>query len=275
MPELPEVQTVVSTLQRSVRGLRIAAAKLLRSDVLEPAGFGLEAALVGRGIAEVQRRGKKIVIELDDGNRVAIHLGMSGRLTVEKPEEPVKKHTHFILELVEKSGGKSGAKQVRFVDPRRFGGIFWLGTETAADENLGPEPLTLKPAQLARGLAKTSRAIKTALLDQKLIAGIGNIYADEALFAAGIDPRVPANKLGGEQIAKLNRGIKRVLRRAINHRGSTLRDYRDADGEPGNYQKLHLVYGREGEACAVCGEPIQRIVLGGRSTHFCGRCQKR
>ncbi len=132
----------------------------------------------------------------------------------------------------------------------------------------------MSAAQLTTRLAKTRRAIKTALLDQKLLAGLGNIYADESLFAAGIDPRLAANNLSPAEISRLNRSIKTVLNRAIRHRGSTLRDYRDANGRPGNFQKIHRVYDRAGKPCAVCRTPIVRIVLGGRSTHFCPKCQR-
>ena len=132
----------------------------------------------------------------------------------------------------------------------------------------------MKPGQLGARLKKTTRAIKNALLDQTVIAGLGNIYVDESLFAAGIHPLTPANVLTREQITKLNRAIKSTLRRALKHRGSTLRDYRDAEGNSGDFQSRHRVYGREGEPCVVCRKLIERIVLGGRSTHFCAKCQR-
>lgn len=140
---------------------------------------------------------------------------------------------------------------------------------------MGPEPLSLKTTELAQQLAKTGRAVKTALLDQTLIAGLGNIYVDESLFAAGIHPLTAANRLTAIQIAALNRAIKRILRKAIAHRGSTLRDYRDANGESGGFQLRHKVYDRADKPCRVCRTSIQRIVLGGRSTHFCPKCQSR
>jgi formamidopyrimidine-DNA glycosylase len=172
--------------------------------------------------------------------------------------------------------GVEGAKdviEVRFRDPRRFGGVFWLGCERG-EEDLGPEPLTLRPGRLAKLLAKTRRAIKSALLDQRLIAGLGNIYADEALFLARIHPLIPANELTAEQAARLNRAIKQTLRGAIRHRGSTLRDYVDADNSPGGYRSKHKVYDRAGEKCRRCRRGvIERIVLTGRSTHFCPKCQ--
>jgi formamidopyrimidine-DNA glycosylase len=163
--------------------------------------------------------------------------------------------------------------ELRFTDPRRFGGIWWLGHDESPDGNMGPEPLQTRPAQLAKRLARTSRAIKNALLDQTVIAGLGNIYVDESLFAAAIHPLQPANKLTPDQIGRLSRAIKSTLRKALRHRGSTLRDYRDGDGLPGDFQSRHRVYDREGKSCRKCRTPIERIVLGGRSTHFCPRCQ--
>jgi formamidopyrimidine-DNA glycosylase len=195
-----------------------------------------------------------------------IHLGMTGRLTIEKSSAPTLPHTHLVLTFA--------SYEVRFRDPRRFGGVFWLGRDTAADANMGPEPLQLRPSQLANRLAKTTRAIKNALLDQSVIAGLGNIYVDESLFRAGLHPLVPANELSAADVGRLNRAIKTTLRRALRHRGSTLRDYLDANGEAGAFQKLHAVYDREGKRCRRCKTAIVRIVLGGRSTHFCPRCQR-
>jgi formamidopyrimidine-DNA glycosylase len=192
---------------------------------------------------------------------------MSGRLSIQVSGIQPRPHTHLILEI--------GGRELHFVDPRRFGGVFWLGADQSADTGLGPEPLEMRAAQLARALAGTRRAIKTALMDQKLIAGLGNIYVDEALFSSGIHPQTPANEIPREKITRLNRSIKQVLRRALRHRGSTLRDYRDANGQAGNFQKIHQVYDRAGEPCVICGTPIKRIVLGGRSTHFCPKCQGR
>jgi formamidopyrimidine-DNA glycosylase len=267
MPELPEVETIVRSLRPRLAGARIDRVHLLRADILQPPGADLPGCLANRKFADIHRRGKKIIFLLDDGNRFTIHLGMTGRLTLEKSQSPSLPHTHLVLETI--------GQELRFVDPRRFGGVFWLGLTESADKNLGPEPLEIRAAELAGRLSKTKRAIKTALLDQHILAGVGNIYADESLFTANIDPRTPANRLTRDQIARLNRGIKTVLRRALSHRGSTLRDYRDADGQSGDFQKLHRVYDRKGLPCSVCETKIVRIVLGGRSTHYCPRCQKR
>ena len=269
MPELPEVETVVRTLRPRIVGSAITAVRLERPDIVTPLGTDLAACLTGCTVSTVERRGKRIVITLHSGSQFYIHLGMSGRLTVEAPHSPLKKHTHLIL------GFQAGTNpfEVRFVDPRRFGGIWWLGPDTNSNDRMGPEPLSLRGKQLGRQLARTRRAIKTALLDQALIAGLGNIYVDESLFAAGIHPCIPANQLTPMQIDALNRAIKRILKKAIDHRGSTLRDYRDANGASGGFQLRHKVYDRAEKPCRICKTSIERIVLGGRSTHFCPQCQ--
>jgi formamidopyrimidine-DNA glycosylase len=267
MPELPEVQTVVATLRPKVLGRTIRSVTLARADIVTPAGTDLVTCLTGRTVLDVQRRGKRIVFTLDDANRFYIHLGMTGQLTVADPSSQAANHTHLEIDVGE------GAR-LRFRDPRRFGGVWWLGSTGATDgDGMGPEPLGLRPRQLARRLARTSRAIKNALLDQRVIAGLGNIYVDESLFAAGIHPLAPADRLSPEQVARLNRAIKTTLRRALRHRGSTLRDYLDADGAAGGFQKLHRVYDRAGKECRTCKTAVDRIVLGGRSTHFCPKCQ--
>lgn len=268
MPELPEVETVVITLRPRVTGQKIVGVTLHRTDIVTPKEIRLAPLLRGRTIVSVDRRAKRIVLTLDDCNRFYIHLGMTGQLVVERADAQLKPHTHFVLDL------EGGARQIRFRDPRRFGGIFWLGTDSA-DGDLGPEPLTLKPAQLSKLLQKTSRPIKAALLDQTLIAGLGNIYADECLFLSGIHPLTAANRLNRDQISRLNRAIKLTLRRAIAAKGSTLRDFVTADNAPGEYRSKHKVYDRAGEECIRCGTLIKRIVLSGRSTCFCPSCQKR
>jgi formamidopyrimidine-DNA glycosylase len=278
MPELPEVQTVVSTLRPKVSGVRVGRVRLHRTDIVSPGGTDLPPLLEGRTITGVERRAKRIVFTVDGCDQFYVHLGMTGQLTVEGGEAPVRTHTHLVVELEKSDAGSQnpngGRLELRFRDPRRFGGVFWLGCEPA-DRGLGPEPLTLKTPALAKQLARTRRAIKAALLDQAVIAGIGNIYADEALYLAGIHPLTPANELSEEQVAQLNRAIKLTLRRAIKARGSTLRDFVDADNEPGGYRSKHQVYDRGGEKCRRCKSVIERIVLTGRSTCFCPRCQPR
>ena len=274
MPELPEVQTVVDTLSPRVVGRRIVAVRTGIHDVVRPAGFDLTAAVAGRSVARVHRRAKRIVVDLDDSRSFFVHLGMTGRLRVEPADAPLLPHTHVVFVLDDES-------EVRFIDPRRFGGVVWEGNPSEATSGktgrfsapVGPEPLTLRPASLLKRLGATRRPVKNALLDQSLIAGLGNIYVDESLHAAGIHPLTPASSIPEADVRRLNRAIKTTLRRAIRHRGSTLRDYVDAEGVGGGFQRLHKVYAREGQPCRGCGAPIERVVLGGRSTHFCPACQ--
>jgi formamidopyrimidine-DNA glycosylase len=311
MPELPEVQTVVDTLRPGLLHRQILALPTLRRDIVTPPNFDIKSQLEGRTVTDITRRGKRIVFTLDGGNRFYIHLGMSGRLTLEADDAPVQKHTHAIIQLgpmvkgrrqkAEGAGERQKAEgrgqkeeqvqdrhlrgihsalcplpsafsSLRFRDPRRFGGIWWLGKDSPAGD-MGPEPLLIRPSQLARRLARTTRAIKNVLLDQTVLAGIGNIYADESLFLARIHPRTPADRLTEPEVKRLTRAIKLTLRRALRHRGSTLRDYVDADDIKGAYQKQHRVYDQKGKPCHTCKTPIARIVLGNRSTHFCPNCQ--
>jgi formamidopyrimidine-DNA glycosylase len=291
---------------------RLAAVTLRRNDILCPEGCDLPANLKNRVVTSIDRRGKRIVFTLDDGNRFYIHLGMSGQLTVTDAGAEPLPHTHLEIAIAPDSKAdvsvkkprisnlksqisnpksqisnlksqfsnpvpqpSSPKKVLRFRDPRRFGGIWWLGRDASHEDDMGPEPLTLRPADLFRRLQKTTRAIKSALLDQTLVAGLGNIYVDESLFAAKIHPLRRACDISRDESDRLNRAIKQVLRKAISFKGSTLRDYRDARGESGGFQIRHNVYDRAGKPCRVCKTPIERIVLGGRSTHFCPKCQPR
>ncbi len=272
MPELPEVETIVRTLRPRAQGARIVWAKLLRADIVQPPGTDLDEMLSGHRVGAIDRRGKRIIVTLEPAGHLVIQLGMTGRLTLHEPAAASRPHTHLILQL---SSAKPEEKrfEIHFSDPRRFGGVRWLGNGEAADAGLGPEPLTIGRATLARALSGTRRPIKAALLDQQVIAGLGNIYVDESLFRARIHPLTPANVLSIEQVGKLKSAIIGTLRKAINHRGSTLRDYVDAAGDKGGFQKLHNVYGKSSRPCPACRSMIQRIVLGGRSTCFCPRCQ--
>ncbi len=267
MPELPEVQTVVNTLRPRLLGRTIQRVTLNCTDIVQPPDADLARALTGRTIKSIDRRGKRIIFTLDSAEQFYVHLGMSGQLTaVQAKDAPFAPHTHLVIDF------PSGV-QLRFRDPRRFGGVWWVGDAGDIAGDMGPEPLAIRPAQLARRLARTRRAIKTALLDQRLLAGVGNIYADEALFTARIDPLTPANTLAAAQVSRLCRSIKLVLHRALKHGGSSLRDFVDANGSSGRYQNRLQVYGRESKPCRRCRTPIVRQVLGGRSTHFCPRCQ--
>ena len=270
MPELPEVETIVRTLAPRIEGASVLSVRLHRDDIVQPAGTPLADLLARRQIVSLIRRAKRIVFRLDDGNAFFVHLGMTGRLTSHLPGCELQPHTHLVLKLASNSGERL---DVHFRDPRRFGGIHWLG-DAKVDEGLGPEPFGLRAATLAKRLEGRRRPIKSALLDQSVLAGLGNIYVDESLFAAGIHPLRLAGTLTRDEIARLNRSIKQTLRRALKHRGSTLRDYVDAEGGAGAFQRLHRVYGRSGLPCRRCKAPIQRIVLGGRSTCFCLSCQQ-
>ena len=260
MPELPEVQTVVDTLRPRVAGQIVRRVDLLRDDFAGPIGFDWQH-LVGREISDVRRRAKRIVFDLGGGGRFFAALGMTGRLLFCDAEGERPKHTHAVFAF--------DHGELRCVDPRRFGGLRWLGDD--ADEGtLGPEPLDLPAARLADRLLKTRRPVKSALLDQSFVAGLGNIYADEALHAAGIHPLTPCRDLDRPAATRLSRSIKTILKMAIAAGGSTIRDYADAAGNAGSAQHLHRVYARTRPGpCARCRTPVERVVLTGRSTHFC------
>ncbi len=263
MPELPEVQTVVDSVRPKIVGRRLVGITLHRDDFATPAGFNW-LGLAGVRIADVRRRAKRIVFVLDDDRRFFAHLGMSGRMTFCDAATPLVKHTHVVFAF------EHG--ELRQSDPRRFGGLHWLGDDLG-EANLGPEPFDLTPQRLGERLSKTARPIKSALLDQAVIAGLGNIYVDEALHAAGVHPLAVSRDVPIASVRRLNRSIKSILRRAIKFKGSTLRDYVDADGRPGGFRLQHRVYDRAGTPCRRCRTPIARIVLSSRSTHFCPTCQ--
>lgn len=269
MPELPEVQTVVNSLTPRVVAARITNVEIARPDFVCPPGTDLPALLVGRTITSIHRRAKRIIFTLDTQQRFLIHLGMTGRVLLLPPNSPRAPHTHVVLTLATSA---SQTIELHLCDPRRFGELRWLNNGTGED-GLGHEPLTLRSRALADLLASSRRPVKSFLLDQTAIAGLGNIYADEALFAAGLHPLTPCNRITPEQATHLCRAIKSVLRKALRHRGSTLRNYVDAEGGQGAFQKLHQVYDRAGKPCRRCRTPIQRITLAGRSTCFCPTCQ--
>ncbi|HET6281356.1 MAG TPA: bifunctional DNA-formamidopyrimidine glycosylase/DNA-(apurinic or apyrimidinic site) lyase [Polyangia bacterium] len=275
MPELPEVETIVRGLAPVLTGRRMAGVwgsglplRLARPVPIKV----LQALCTRRRIARVRRLGKYILLDLDaaGGAGVAIHLGMSGRLRTQPAAVPRAAHTHVVWKL-------EGGDELRFVDPRRFG---WVGTATPIDNlpelaALGPDPLTnLDQEGLAALLRGVRAPIKSFLLDQSRIAGLGNIYVCEALHRAGIHPTTPAGRLR-RHVAQLLTAIRDSLESAIANRGTSLRDYVDANGLPGDNSATLLVYGREGEPCARCGAVIKRRVDAARSTFFCPRCQRR
>lgn len=299
MPELPEVETVRRGIAPAMEGRRFLHVEAKRPDLRFPLPEKFVSRLEGRTLTQLARRGKYLIGRLDDGALLIMHLGMSGRVVVEMPDTPDRDatrpgafhldtganahalHEHIIFRM-------EGGGVVRYSDPRRFG---FMTIEETGDERqnqflrvLGPEPLekTFKPSVLAAGLHKRKSPIKTALLDQAVVAGLGNIYVCEALFRSGISPkRVAATlvKQSGEptdRLKKLHKAIREVLAEAIEAGGSSLRDHAQADGSLGYFQHTFRVYDREGMPCTTpgCDTDIRRITQSGRSTFYCGKCQR-
>ncbi|MGC1646453.1 MAG: bifunctional DNA-formamidopyrimidine glycosylase/DNA-(apurinic or apyrimidinic site) lyase [Candidatus Sulfotelmatobacter sp.] len=309
MPELPEVETIARGLAKRVTGDAVESVWLgQKKEPLKSPASAIAAALEHSRIAAVRRMGKHIVFDLEQdqvhverapsparrrradrkgkGTQTSsiphvetsvgapgtfskaqwiVHLGMTGSLRVCEPQTEVAKHTHAILRL-------SSGMELRFVDPRRFGR---LSVAQAGDfDATGIEPLEADLERFLTLFRGRKTPIKSALLNQKLLRGVGNIYADESLFRAGLRPRRRASTINRDQLAKLLVAVKEVLKEAIALGGSSISDYVDADGEEGFFQLQHRVYGREGEPCLVCKTPIKRIVIAGRSSHYCPKCQK-
>jgi formamidopyrimidine-DNA glycosylase len=271
MPELPEVETVANGVHERVRGARIDRVTIgPHKEPLKSSPAHIETTLTGARIEHVRRVGKTIVMDVKQRGgkpaQMTIHLGMTGRLLVSKSEVPVPPHTHLALHLHD-------GREVRFVDPRRFGRV-GIVDEGTTYEGPGAEPLTISAEDFAALFKGRKTSIKSALLNQSLLHGVGNIYADESLFRAGIRPKRHAGRLTKAELGKLHAALQAVLKHAIQLGGSSVSDYVDADGVRGFFQLEHRVYSRTGEPCRDCGTPIERIVLGGRSTHFCKNCQK-
>ena len=305
MPELPEVETIARGLARRVTGDVIESIWLgSKKEPLKSSAGAIADALEKSRIAAVRRMGKHIVFDLDraehslgrtprsavkrpkqesaptshaaanrhtsDRTRSTVarsqwivHLGMTGRLQICDPQAETAKHTHAVLKL-------ASGRELRFVDPRRFGR---LSVATQFDTS-GVEPLEIDLDHFVPLFRGRKTPIKSALLNQKLLRGVGNIYADESLFRSGIRPRRRASSITRDQLAKLHSSIQEVLKEAIALGGSSISDYVDAEGEEGFFQLQHRVYGREGEPCLVCKTPIKRVVIAGRSSHYCPKCQK-
>jgi formamidopyrimidine-DNA glycosylase len=298
MPELPEVETIARGLAKRVTGDVIESVWLgKKTDLLRSPVSEIAEVLDHTRIAAVRRMGKHIVFDLERDDHVGrtrlsaksrsrkppvaeadkrvpstlskaqwiVHLGMTGRLQVCEPQTEVLKHTHAILHL-------TSGRELRFVDPRRFGR---LSVAKAADfAAAGIEPLEIEIESFSNLFHGRKTPIKSALLNQKLLRGVGNIYADESLFRAGIRPRRRATTITRVQLGKLFVAVREVLKEAIALGGSSISDYVDADGEEGFFQLQHRVYGREAEPCLVCKTPIKRVVIAGRSSHYCPKCQK-
>lgn len=280
MPELPEVETVRRGLVPAMEGRRIAHVTLNRPDLRWPLPENMAARLKGARVERLRRRSKYILADLDTGESLLIHLGMSGRMLVSGImlgdyhfEHPApEKHDHVVLDM-------EGGARVTFNDARRFGAMDLVRTDREAAHwllaGLGPEPLgnDFSEAYLIARLHERKSPVKTVLLDQHVVAGLGNIYVNEVLFRAGIDPRRQAARIAAKRIGQIVPLVREVLSEAIEAGGSSLRDHRQASGKLGYFQHTFRVYDREGEPCPVCGTPIRRIVQSGRSSFFCPSCQ--
>ena len=281
MPELPEVETIARGLHKRVAGDTIQSIWLgEKPEPLKSSPRDIAKVLEHSKIVQVRRVGKHIVFDLkqpskgrdrrERNGQWVVHLGMTGKMQVTMPDAEVAKHTHAIARL-------ASGREVRFVDPRRFGRLAVVGAQPSGSVSFqapGDEPLESQAERFIELFRGRKTPIKSALLNQKLLSGVGNIYADEALFRAGIRPRRRAASLTRDQLRKLHAAVQEVLREAIELGGSSVSDYVNADGEEGFFQLQHRVYGREGEPCLVCGTPIKRVVIAGRSSHYCSHCQK-
>jgi formamidopyrimidine-DNA glycosylase len=270
MPELPEVETIRRSLERRIVGQRIASAVVRERRLRRPVQPDFEHRIRGRRIESVDRRGKYLLFRLDGGPCLLAHLGMSGRLLVRNRDAAAELHDHVILWF------ESGLV-LAFNDPRRFG-LLRVGDPAGFEElrTLGDDPLVGSSSLDAwhRRLRDRRLPIKNLLMNQRVLAGIGNIYANEMLFVAGIRPRRRASRLGRREIDRLSKAVHDVLNEAIRLGGSSISDFRDTDGREGTFQIHHAVYDRGGEPCRHCGSTIRRIVLGGRSSFYCPNCQR-
>jgi formamidopyrimidine-DNA glycosylase len=270
MPELAEVETIVRSLRKSLVKRRVLRARL-RPPSLYRRGSLRVGWLAGRTIARVERVGKNAVFRFDPLGIMTVNLGMTGQLLLISSKDaraaPPKKHLHgrFFFE---------DGSELRYYDPRRFGYIYVAPScDFSGELHIGPDPFQCDARHLRRKLQGRKAAIKTLLLSQRVVSGLGNIYSDETLFDARIDPRTPGSRAAAHA-SKILASARRILDRAIAHGGSTIRDYLRPDGSQGRAQEHHAVYGRKGQPCLRCGTPIEKIVLSGRGTHFCPVCQK-
>ena len=277
MPELPEVETVANGVDARVRGQRIERVWTSgKPQTFKSSEAEIAETLTGARIERVRRVGKTIVMDLARRGKAAgqflVHLGMTGRLVVCQAGMPLAPHTHAVLSL---SGapGETVGREVRFVDPRRFGRLSVV-TEAGGYTGPGAEPTTIAEADFAKLFKGRKLAIKAALLNQSILHGVGNIYADESLFRAGIRPRKQAGRLTQAEFARLHAALQQVLAHAIQLGGSSVSDYVDADGVRGFFQLEHKVYSRAGEDCLDCGTALKKIVVGGRTTVYCPTCQR-
>lgn len=277
MPELPEVETVARGLQLTIPGRRIVSVTLGKTDFIDdPAA--LEEHLPGRTIEKIERYGKFMLLRLSPAKSAAngnckpasllVHLGMTGNLAPNAAAMPREKHTHVCLLL-------DDGRELRYTDARRFGRIAYLAEESLEQElqPFGADPLEVGEKEFTARIKSRRARIKALLLDQCVLRGVGNIYADESLWRAKIHPARLGAEITRKESAALRRVLQDILRKAIAMRGSSISDFLDATGEPGEYQRHHRAYGREGKPCYRCGEPIRRAIVAGRSSYFCPKCQ--
>ena len=274
MPELPEVETVARGLREAVVGRTVTEVDLVRASIVRhPAPEAFTAGLAAARIEAVERRGKYLLCRLDTGDDLVMHLGMTGVVEVCAGDAPLRPHTHLRLRL-------DDGRELRFADVRRFGRVLLGHRDTLVAHRvmpaLGVEPLaeTFTAESLDAVLRRTTRMLKAALLDQRGIAGLGNIYADEICFRAGVRPTRRCHRLSRAQRAALHAATVSVLGEAVANRGTTFDDYRDASGRPGGHRPALHVYGRAGLPCTRCGAPLRRTVVGGRTTVYCASCQR-
>lgn len=270
MPELPEVQTILDALAPLILQQEISDVSALWPPVVDrPERSLFRAWMQGRRVATVSRRGKYMLFHLDDERWLIMHLRMTGKVRVTPAGAPLRPHDRLIFHL-------ANAQEWRFEDQRKFGRVYLVEDADEVVGKLGPEPLSdaFDSDYLARRLARRTAPIKSLLLDQRIVAGIGNIYADESLFRARLHPLRPGGSLTAAELERLVAAVKAILQQALAQMGTTLRDYRRPDGSVGDFQNSLQVFRRTNEPCPSCGAPIQRIVVGGRSTHFCPREQR-
>jgi len=272
LPELPEVETVVREIRAPLVGRRFARVRAGKLALRKPWQPAWAKILTGSRVTAVTRRGKWIVIEIERNRYLVVHLGMTGQFTVTHADAPIAAHTHFVI-------GLDNGAELRYRDVRRFGSLTLYAGRAELDASfesagLGPEPFGLDRKYWRDSLARTARSLKAVLLDQRVVAGVGNIYADESLFRAKLHPALIGKTLTPAASDRLRKAIEGVLTFAIERRGSSIRDYIGGSGERGSFQNEFKVYGQTGKPCPRCKTPISRIRLAGRSTHFCPKCQR-
>jgi len=271
VPELPEVETIAASLRPKIVGLTIADVRLLLPKLVRGDAADL-LKLRGKRIESVRHRGKMLLVSCEGGVHLLFHLKMTGQFHWTPRRAPVDTHTRLCIAF------RGHGRELRFRDVRKFAVLRVLVTDRPLESEalcgLGPEPFETGPAEFNRLLRRRKGRLKSLLLNQAFLAGIGNIYADEILFDAGLHPLRPAGSLTAPEIRRLGASVRKILEGAVAAGGSSIRDYRDADGMDGRFQNAHRVYGRKGEPCVRCGEPVLRRVIGGRSSFHCPRCQK-